>query len=110
MNKEFSVQVTDAEFEEKVINNPGVVLVDFWAAWCGPCRAIAPFVEKIAQEFAGDVLVAKVNVDENPQISAQMGIRSVPTLMVFKKGELLKEVHGAPDPQALVELLESALD
>lgn len=105
----YVVNVTDAEFESRIINHNGVALVDFWAPWCGPCRSIAPLIEKIGQEFHGDVLVSKVNVDENPQISAQLGIRSIPTLMIFKRGELLKEMHGAPDPHALVDLLEDAL-
>ncbi len=104
-----AIDLDESQFEEKVLNNPGVVLVDFWAPWCGPCRAIAPMIEKIAQEFHGDVAVVKFNVDQSPNLSGQMGIRSVPTLMIFRQGELIKELNGAPDPHMLVDLLESTL-
>lgn len=106
----FAADITDNEFEAKVLHDEGVVLVDFWAPWCGPCKAIAPFIEKIAQEFQGDVSVVKVNVDQNPLFSSQLGVRSIPTLIVFRKGEILKEIVGAPDPKALVDLLEDALE
>ncbi len=102
--------IRDDQFEEKVLNAPGVVLVDFWAPWCGPCKAIAPFIEKIAQEFKGDVDVIKINIDVNPSISSRLGIRSIPTLIVFRKGEIVKEMAGAPDPQGLVDLLEATLE
>ncbi len=102
--------VSDSSFEAEVLDHNGVVLVDFWAPWCGPCRAIAPMMDKIAEEFRGDVRVAKLNVDENPQMSAQFGIRSVPTLMVFRKGELLREFSGMPDPHSLVQFLEDSLE
>jgi len=106
----FAKDITDDDFEDKVLNAEGVVLVDFWAPWCGPCKAIAPFIEKIAKEFDGDVAVMKLNIDSNPSISSRLGVRSIPTLIVFRKGEIIKEMTGAPDPQGLVDLLESTLD
>lgn len=106
----FAEELNDDRFEEKVLNAEGIVLVDFWAPWCGPCKAIAPLIERIAQEFQGEVSVMKVNVDSNPKYSASLGIRSIPTLILFRKGEIVKEMVGAPDPQQLVELLEQTLD
>ena len=106
---QFAEDITDDQFEDKVINAKSVVLVDFWAPWCGPCKAIAPFIEKIAQEFKGDVDVVKVNVDANPIYSSRLGVRSIPTLILFRNGEIIKELMGAPDPQGLVNLLEETL-
>jgi thioredoxin 1 len=106
----FAREITDSEFEEQVLNAPGLVLVDFWAPWCAPCRTIAPFIERVAKEFQGEVAVVKVNVDSNPRYSSQLGIRSIPTLILFRAGTIIKEMMGAPDPKQLVDILEEALE
>ncbi len=90
-----TVKVTDASFEQDVLQSAEPVVVDFWAEWCGPCRAIGPALEEISSEMNGRVKIAKVNVDENPGIASQYGIRSIPTLMLFKGGELADQVVGA---------------
>ena len=93
--------VTDAEFEEKVLNAEGPVLVDFWADWCGPCKAIAPALEEIAGEMSDSLSVAKVDVDSNPSTPAKYGIRGIPTLILFKDGEVADTKVGAlPKAQA----------
>jgi thioredoxin 1 len=90
-----SVKVTDASFEQDVLKSSEPVVVDFWAEWCGPCRMIGPALEEISNEMAGKVKIAKVNVDENPQIASQYGIRSIPALMLFKDGKLTAQKVGA---------------
>src|SRR5271154_6179638 len=90
-----TAKVTDASLESDVIKSSEPVVVDFWAEWCGPCRMIAPALEEIASEMKGKVKVAKLNVDENPKISAQLGIRSIPTLMVFKGVQQVAMKTGA---------------
>ena len=90
-----TLEFTDASFDQDVLNSEVPVLVDFWAEWCGPCRMIAPALEEIAGELKGKVKIAKLNVDENPGISAQLGIRSIPTLMVFKGGKQVATKVGA---------------
>ena len=90
-----AVELTDANFEELAINSDKPVLVDFWAEWCGPCRMVAPIVEEIAKEFDGQIKVFKLNTDENPNVASQYGIRSIPTLMVFKGGQKVDTVVGA---------------
>ena len=82
-----TAKVTDASFEADVLKSSEPVVVDFWAEWCGPCKMIGPSLEEIAKEMAGKVKIAKVNVDENPGVSGKLGIRSIPTLMLFKNGE-----------------------
>ncbi|MCG8389515.1 MAG: thioredoxin, partial [Cytophagales bacterium] len=83
-----TIELTDANFEE-VVNGEQPVLVDFWAEWCGPCKMIGPVVEELAGDYDGKAVIGKVNVDENPNVSAKYGIRSIPTLLVFKGGEIV---------------------
>jgi len=89
------VHLTDDTFDETIKNAKGPVLVDFWAAWCGPCRAIAPHLDQIAGEVAGKATIAKVNVDENGDLSARFGIRHIPTLLIFKDGRVVDQMVGA---------------
>jgi len=90
-----SAAVTDASFEQDVLKSDVPVLVDFWAPWCGPCRMVAPIVDEIAKEFEGQIKVFKLNTDENPNVASQYGIRSIPTLMLFKGGQKIETVVGA---------------
>ena len=90
-----TVKVTDASFEQDVLQSAEPVVVDFWAEWCGPCRQIGPALEEISADLKGRVKIAKVNVDENPGIAAQYGIRSIPTLLIFKDGQLASQKVGA---------------
>ena len=89
------LHLTEDTFDETIKNAKGPVLVDFWAAWCGPCKAIAPYLDQIAGELEGKATVAKVNVDENGDLSARFGVRSIPTLLVFKDGRVVDQTVGA---------------
>ena len=89
-----AISVTDANFESEVLKAGTPVLVDFWAPWCGPCRAVAPAVDAIANEFTGRVKVVKLNTDEEQQVAIKYGVGSIPTLMVFKNGEMVERVTG----------------
>lgn len=104
-----AVQVTDASFKQDVLESDIPVLVDFWAPWCGPCRMVAPVVDEIAQQYDGKVKVVKLNTDENPQIASQYGIRSIPTLMIFKGGQRVDMVVGAVPKTTLANTLEKYL-
>jgi thioredoxin 1 len=90
-----TLKVTDQSFEADVLNSAEPVVVDFWAEWCGPCRMIGPALEEISTEMAGKVKIAKINIDENPQIAAKLGIRSIPTLFIYKDGQKVDQMVGA---------------
>ncbi len=97
--KKMVIEFSDSNFDSEVNNSALPVLVDFWAPWCGPCRMLAPIVERLAEKFAGKMKVGKVNVDENPNIAARFGIMSIPTLILFKGGKEVERVIGAmPEP------------
>ncbi len=100
-------QVSDSTFEASVLKSDLPVLVDFWAPWCGPCRAVGPIVDEVAGEFAGRVRVFKMNVDENPATPTKFGIRAIPTLIVFKNGEAVEQRTGALPKDQIIQLLES---
>lgn len=102
-------EIKEADFQELVLNSELPVLVDFWAPWCGPCRMVAPVVAEIAEKYDGKVTVFKLNTDENPQIASQYGIRSIPTLIIFKDGEKKETVVGAVPKSTLAEHLEKHL-
>ena len=101
------LHVTDDSFETDVINSSGPVLVDYWAEWCGPCKMIAPILEEIASEYSGKVKIAKLNIDENPQTPPKYGIRGIPTLMLFKNGEIEATKVGALSKSQLAAFLDS---
>ncbi len=100
--------ITDANFKE-VLNTDKPVLVDFWAEWCGPCKMIGPIVKELAADYDGKAVIAKVNVDENPSTSAEFGIRSIPTLLIFKNGEIVDKQIGAVPKAVLAGKLDAQL-
>ena len=106
---QFIKNVSDASFVEDVLNSDQPVLVDYWAAWCGPCKAIAPILDEVAEQYAGRVTIAKLNVDENPETAAKFGIRGIPTLMLFKNGEPAETKVGAVSKTQLQDFLDNSL-
>ena len=101
-------EFTDADFDSEVINADTPVLVDFWAPWCGPCRMIAPMVEELASENAGSVKIGKLNIDDNPGAAQKYDVSSIPTLMIFKNGEVVERVVGVQPKNRLQEMLDAA--
>ncbi|MEA1992619.1 MAG: thioredoxin [Thermodesulfobacteriota bacterium] len=103
------IHVTDVEFESQVLKADKPVLVDFWASWCGPCLAIAPVVEELAGEYDGKVVVAKMDVDKSPATPGRYGIRAIPTLIVFKDGQVVEQITGAVGKAVIESAINKAL-
>jgi len=103
------VDITDATFDSEVLSNRGTVLVDCWAPWCGPCRMVGPVLEQLAREYAGRIKIAKLNVDENPQTASRYAIRSIPTMLLFNRGEMVNSLVGALPKQEIERRLQALL-
>lgn len=109
MASEKVINVTDSSFEAEVLKSDKPALIDFWASWCAPCKAIAPIVDELAGEYDGKIKVTKMNVDENPATPSKYGVRGIPTLILFKDGKVLDQKVGAVPKAQLAEMLKKAL-
>lgn len=104
-----ALEITDSNFEEKVLKSDKPVLVDFWAAWCGPCRMVGPIIDELSEEYEGKAVVGKVDIDSNQQYAAQFGVRNIPTVLVFKNGELVDRKVGVSSKNDYAQALDSLI-
>jgi thioredoxin 1 len=109
MASELISHVTDTNFDQEVLKSGKPVLIDFWAPWCAPCRAIAPVIDELAGEYAGRLKVVKINVDDNPETPARYGVRGIPNLLIIKSGQVKEQIVGAVPKSHLVRALDAAL-
>ncbi len=106
MASQFVSELSDASFEQEVMRSAVAYLVDFWAPWCGPCRMVAPIIDELAQEYAGKLKVGKYNVDDHQEVAARYGVASIPTIMLFKDGQLVERIVGALPKAMLKEVID----
>ena len=104
-----ALEITDANFTVMVNKNEGVSVVDFWAPWCGPCKMIGPIIDELHNEYEGKAVIGKVNVDDNPNTSMEFGVRSIPTILVFKNGEIVNKKVGVASKAELQKMIEDAM-
>ena len=104
-----ALEITDSNFEETVLKSDKPVLVDFWAAWCGPCRMVGPIIDELSEEYEGKAVVGKVDIDSNQQYAAQFGVRNIPTVLVFKNGELLDRKVGVSSKNDYAQALDNLI-
>ncbi len=104
-----ALEITDATFDDVVLKSDKPVMVDFWAAWCGPCRMVGPIIEEVSQEYDGKAVVGKVDVDANQQFAAKYGVRNIPTVLVFKDGEIVSRQVGVSPKKAYTDAIDAAL-